>query len=175
MKIPENIVLIGMPAAGKSTVGVCLAKLLGYDYLDTDILIQRTYNARLEDLIRRYGDDGFLKIEENVCSTVHPVQSVIATGGSVVYSRQAMEHLGEIGLRVYLQVKYKELLNRLGDLRRRGVVLRDGQSFLDLYTERTALYERYADLTVEEREISLDETIEAVHSAVTALSGIDSI
>ncbi len=171
MKTAGNIILIGMPAAGKSTVGVCLAKLLGYDYIDTDILIQRTYNARLEELISRHGDDGFLRIEEDVCSSVCPSRSVIATGGSVVYSPKAMDHLGEIGLRVYLKVTCEELLNRLGDLRRRGVVLREGQTFLDLYVERTALYEKYADLTVEEKDMTLDETVEAVYSAVIRHTG----
>ena len=151
----DNIILIGMPASGKSTVGVVLAKLLGRDFIDTDLLIQRREGLRLSEIIRLRGVDGFLAAEEAACLSVEAKNCVIATGGSVVYSPAAMAHLKAGGRAVYLEVAYDALAGRLSDIRGRGVVLRPGQTLRQLYDERTGLYRQYADLTVPEGDGSL--------------------
>lgn len=155
----DNIVLIGMPAAGKSTAGVVLAKLLGYDFTDTDLLLQRRGGRRLEDMIRENGTDGFLRAEEEVCAALEAERTVIATGGSVVYGRRAMTHLKDIGTVVYLRVSWEELRKRLHDIQGRGVVLRDGQTMEELFRERSVLYEQYADLVIDEEGLGLEQTV----------------
>lgn len=155
----DNVILIGMPGAGKSTVGVVLAKKKGCRFLDSDLLIQERYDALLHELITEYGTDGFLKIEEEVNASIDVKRTVIATGGSVVYGRRAMEHLREIGTVVYLQLSCGTIRERLGDLNERGVALREGQTFEDLYRERTPLYEKYADVTVDCEGKSIREIV----------------
>jgi len=145
----ENIVLIGMPGAGKSTVGVVLAKRLGYRFVDSDLVIQEKYGKLLHELIEENGVEGFWKIENDVNASLCLSQSVIATGGSAIYGSGAMEHLKEIGTIVYLKLPYEEVNERLGDLNARGVTLKEGQTLKDLYEERTPLYEKYADVVVE--------------------------
>ena len=146
-----NLVLIGMPASGKSTVGVILAKVIGYDFIDTDILIQRAEKKRLPEIIKAVGVDGFLEVEERVCSSVEADRCVIATGGSVVYSEKAMRHLKKIGHIMYLKTDFETIRKRLGNIKQRGVALREGQTLRDLYDERVVLYEKYADTVVEEK------------------------
>lgn len=158
-----NIILIGMPASGKSTVGVILAKLLGYDFIDTDLLIQRQTGLRLSEIIRSQGLDSFLAAEEAACLSLRVDHSVIATGGSVIYSDAAMRYLKELGTVVFLSVDFKALQSRLHDVRGRGVVLRPGQTLVDLYAERVPLYREYADITVPEGQGSLEETVQAVY------------
>lgn len=158
----KNIIFIGMPAVGKSTIGVVTAKFLGYDFLDTDLLIQKTEGMLLKDIIAREGQDGFLKIEDYVNARVEAERSVIAPGGSVVYCENAMRHFREIGIVVYLKASYETINKRLKNAKERGVVLKDGQSMKDLYRERTALFEKYADITVCEDGLSLDDTIKLV-------------
>ncbi len=158
----KNIIFIGMPAVGKSTIGVVTAKFLGYDFLDTDLLIQKTEGRLLKDIIAREGQDGFLKIEDRVNVQVEAENSIIAPGGSVVYCENAMNHFREIGIVVYLKASYETISKRLGNAKDRGVVLKDGQSLKELYRERTPLFEKYADITVCEDGLSLDETIELV-------------
>ena len=158
-----NIILIGMPASGKSTVGVVLAKMLGYDFMDTDLLIQRRTGHRLSEIIQAQGLDAFLAEEEAACLSLCVDHSVIATGGSVVYSDAAMRHLKGLGTVVYLSVDFSTLRSRLHDIRGRGVVLRPGQSLVDLYAERVPLYKRYADMTVQEGDGGLEETVQAVY------------
>ena len=165
----SNIVLIGMPGSGKSTVGVLLAKALGYDFVDTDLLIQLREGCTLEELLRRKGIDAFLDIEGEVCAALKAENTVIATGGSAVYREHAMERLRADGRLVYLQVELPELTRRLSDLAGRGVALREGQTLEDLYTERIALYERWADLTVAEGDMTLAETVAAAAKALAAL------
>lgn len=157
-KMGDNIILIGMPASGKSTVGVVLAKLLAYDFVDTDLLIQRREGLPLHAIIASHGSDGFLAIEESVCLALEAQRAVIATGGSVVYSDAAMRHLKSLGRVLYLDVDLPTLRRRLTDVQGRGVVLKDGQTVADLYDERTPLYRRYADLTVPEGDLTLEET-----------------
>lgn len=145
----SNIVLIGMPGTGKSTVGVVLAKRLGLRFVDSDLVIQDTYGKLLHELIEEHGVEGFWKIENDVNASLDMEKSVIATGGSAVYGDGAMEHLREIGTVVYLQLPYEEVADRLGDLNARGVTLQPGQDLKDLYKERVPLYEKYAHITVE--------------------------
>lgn len=145
----KNIVLIGMPGVGKSTIGVVLAKNLGLSFIDSDLVIQEQEGKRLHELIEAHGLDGFLAIEERVNCGIKPRAAVIATGGSVVYSAAAMRHFGEIARICYLKLSYAGIEDRLGDLARRGVVLRAGQTLEDLYAERVPLYEKYADVTID--------------------------
>lgn len=149
MKNKENVVLIGMPAAGKSTVGVLLAKKLGYDFLDTDILIQSKEQKTLAQLIEAHGPEGFLRIEEKHVKSVCRRRHVIATGGSVVYRPEAVAHLSENGILVYLFVDLPTLKTRLVDVVGRGVAMAPHKAVDDLYKERTPLYDAVADITVE--------------------------
>ena len=145
-----NITLIGMPSAGKSTIGVLLAKRLGYSFVDVDILIQEQEGRLLREIIAQEGMEGFLKAEERVNAGLAVKRAVIAPGGSVIYGAQAMEHLKEISEIVYLKMSYEEMERRIGDIKDRGVALRPGLTLRDLYDERVPLYERYADIVVDE-------------------------
>lgn len=146
----NNIILIGMPASGKSTLGVILAKVLGYKFIDSDILIQEQQSRKLSQIIEEDGIDSFLKIEDDVNASIDADRTVIATGGSAVYGEKAMQHFKNIGRVVYLHVEYDRLVKRLSDIKQRGVVIRDGQTFEQLYDERVRLYNKYADITVTE-------------------------
>ena len=141
MKKKDNLILVGMPASGKSTVGVILAKVIGYDFIDSDLLIQRREGMRLPEIIEQKGIEGFIAIENEVNASIDASRSVIATGGSAIYGEEAMQHLREIGAVIYLQVDYEVIRKRLRNIRRRGVVLREGQTLQELYDERCALYE----------------------------------
>ena len=149
MRRNENIVLIGMPGAGKSTVGVVLAKHMGRRFLDSDLVIQEKTGKLLHEIISEKGLDGFLAVENEINSSLEKNGSVIATGGSVIYGPQAMEHLKQTGIVVYLKLSFSEIESRLGDLKKRGVALKEGQTLLDLYEERIPLYEKYADFILE--------------------------
>ena len=155
----DNIVLIGMPGVGKSTIGVILAKVLGYSFIDTDILIQEKTGKLLSQVIQERGIDGFINIENNVNKELSVEKSVIATGGSVVYGKEAMENLKRIGKIIYLKQDFKIINERVSNINGRGVVLRDNQTFLDLYNERTPLYEKYADIMLEEGNLSIEDTL----------------
>ena len=144
----KNIVLIGMPGAGKSTVGVVLAKRLGYRFIDSDLVIQEKYGKLLQELIQENGVEGFWELENDVNASLKADRSVIATGGSAVYGEQAMEYLRRHGTVVYLELSYEEIEQRLGDLSARGVTIRPGQDLQALYRERQPLYEKYAHVTV---------------------------
>lgn len=163
----DNIILIGMPGCGKSTIGVVLAKVLGYEFTDSDLLIQKREGKLLREIIAEQGEEAFIRIEEDVNAGIQTERHVIATGGSVVYSDMAMQHLKEIGTVVYLKLSYATICSRLGNIRRRGVVLRDGQTLKDLYDERVPLYERYADVVVDAEgqdvEGLMDEVVKALH------------
>ena len=139
MKV-KNVVLIGMPGAGKSTIGVVLAKNLGISFMDSDLVIQEQEGKKLHELISEHGLEGFIEIEDRVNASLQPKKAVIATGGSVVYGKNAMEHLNEIGTVIYLKLSYESIEDRLGDLTERGVVLRESQTLKDLYEERVPLY-----------------------------------
>ena len=157
----DNIILIGMPAVGKSTVGVIVAKRLGYNFVDTDLVIQEKEGKLLREIIAEAGPDGFLEVEDRINAEIEAEKTVIAPGGSVVYCENAMKHYKEIGKVVYLQVSFETINKRLRNAKSRGVVLRDGQTLKDLYEERVKLFEKYADVTVCEDGLELEETIEA--------------
>lgn len=156
----NNITLIGMPGAGKSTIGVVLAKVLGYQFLDSDLLIQKQEKRRLSEIIEEEGYIGFQEVENRVNASIEADKTVIATGGSVVYCEEAMEHLKSIGTVVYLKLSLNALSKRLGNLKGRGVLLREGQTLTDLYDERTPLYERYADIVIDEEGKDLEASLE---------------
>lgn len=158
----KNLIFIGMPAVGKSTVGVVVAKRLGMKFIDTDLLIQEQEKKLLREIIADVGEDGFLKIENQVNRDVNVENAVISPGGSVVYCAEAMQHYKEIGTVVYLKVSYQTIKRRIRDPRKRGVVLREGQTFQDLYEERIRLFEKYADITICEDGCRIEQTIEAV-------------
>lgn len=158
----KNITLIGMPGCGKSTIGVVLAKVLGYRFTDCDLLIQEETGKLLHELIEKYGNDGFIKIENDTIKGINTSNCIIATGGSAVYGSEAMAHLKEISTVVYIKLSYKEIESRLGDLEERGVVLEKGKTLLDLYNERCKLYEKYADVVVETENLSVRESVKAV-------------
>lgn len=155
----DNIVLIGMPGSGKSTAGVVLAKILGMHFLDCDLLIQEKTGKLLHELIREYGNEGFLDIENRINSEIDVHKTIISPGGSVIYGKKAMEHLHEIGTIVYLKLSLETLRLRLSNLTDRGVVLREGQTLESLYEERCRLYEKYADITIDEAGLSVEDTV----------------
>ena len=144
-----NVILIGMPGSGKSTVGVVLAKLLGWKFIDGDLVIQEQEGKLLHEIIEEIGPQGFNELENRINSNISPKCAVIAPGGSVVYGREAMEHYKSIGKVVFLDLPLEELKDRLGDLEERGVSLRKGQTLEDLYNERMPLYLKYADYRVD--------------------------
>lgn len=158
----SNVVLIGMPGVGKSTVGVILAKVLGYQFVDADLVIQEEEGKLLKEIIEEVGTEGFIQVENRVNSSLDVKHSIIATGGSVVYGKEAMEHLKEIGTVVYLRLPFEVLDQRLSDIKGRGVVLKDGQTLKDLFEERTPLYEQYADVIVDEYQLNVEETVEKI-------------
>lgn len=155
----SNIVLIGLPGVGKSTAGVILAKLTGKAFTDSDLVIQKEEGRLLSTIIAEEGVDGFIRIENRVNANLNVTDSVIATGGSVVYGSEAMAHLKEIGTVVYLRVPFDVIDQRLSDIKGRGVVLRENQTLHDIYEERIVLYEKYADIIVDEKNMSIEETV----------------
>ena len=166
----SNIVLIGMPGVGKSTIGVILAKILAYHFLDSDLVIQEREGKKLHQIISEVGTERFLKIENDVNASLNVEKTIIATGGSAIYGKEAMEHLKEIGEVVYLKADYHTIARRLGNLEKRGVALKPGQTLKGLYEERCALYEKYADVTVDEHGLGTEETIGAVLRSLNLLS-----
>lgn len=160
----KNIILIGMPGCGKSTVGVVLAKIMGYNFLDSDLLIQKKENRLLSEIIERNGLEKFEEIENEVNASISVENSVIATGGSVIYGEDAMKHFKEIGVIVYIKLPYRNIRYRLGDLEERGVVIKKNQTLSDLYNERAPLYEKYADIIVEEANMSISKTARFIKS-----------
>lgn len=157
-----NIVLIGMPGAGKSTAGVILAKVLGLEFIDSDLLIQKKEKRLLKDIIKKEGLEGFISIENQVNASIEAENAVIATGGSVVYGMEAMKHLGEIAEIVYIKLSYEVLDHRLGNIRKRGVALKRGQSLRALYEERCPLYEKYAHYVIDAEGMDIEELVEAI-------------
>ena len=162
----NNVTLIGMPGVGKSTLGVVLAKVMEYQFLDADLLIQKEEKRRLSRIIQEEGIEGFKAIENRVNASIEAENTVISTGGSVVYCDEAMQHLKSIGRVVYLKLSLEALSKRLGNLRGRGVVLKEGQTLKDLYEERSPLYEKYADIVVDEEGKDLESCLQAVLEAL---------
>ena len=144
----NNYILIGMPGSGKSTIGVLLAKALGYDFVDTDLVIQQKGGGLLKEIIARIGNDGFKQLEEDVNASIDVNKSVIAPGGSAVYSDKAMRHFKEIGTIIYLKLDYQTVKRRLGNLKARGVVLEKGQTLRDLYNEICMILNNYRKIEI---------------------------
>ena len=162
----SNIILIGMPTSGKSTVGVIAAKILGLNFIDTDLVIQQREGKLLCEIIDNYGIEGFLKCEESAILSLQETGALIATGGSVVYSEAAMHHLKQDGIIVYLKVDQNELFKRLHNVKERGVVLRPNETIEEMYRERCILYKKYADIIIDEGEKNLEETVAEVVKAI---------
>ena len=162
----KNIVLIGMPTSGKSTVGLELSARIGYGYIDSDSVIVARSGKNLRELIAELGNEQYLDFEAKVNSEIAALRCVIATGGSAVYREDAMQKLKQNGVVVYLKMSYEEMERRLGDLVQRGVVLKNGFTLLDMYNERLPMYEKYADYTVEIDGKTLEETVQAVRGAI---------
>jgi shikimate kinase len=157
-----NVVLVGMPGSGKSTIGVLLAKALGKEFVDTDLLIQKDQEMLLQEIIDKYGNDRFLDIEDEVVCDFDGDDCVIATGGSVIYSETAISKLKEKGTVIYLQLDYEEIETRLDNLASRGVTMKEGQTLLDLYNERTPLYDKRCDVVMDCNGRSMEETVQDI-------------
>lgn len=162
----DNIILIGMPGAGKSTVGVLLAKTLGYAFLDTDLVIQQREGALLQSLVDSLGVESFLDVEADAICSVECRGTVIAPGGSAVCRERAMSHLKALGRIVYLHLPLEELERRLNNISTRGIAMAPGETLADLFAYRAPLYRNYADLTVDVGRQSLEETVALVLRAL---------
>lgn len=166
----DNVILIGMPGCGKSTIGVLLAKNLAYGFLDSDLVIQEQSGKKLQDMINDMGPKAFSELEDAINSTLLPHRTVIATGGSAVYGTHAMEHFKEIGTVVYLRTSFEEISKRISNFETRGIVVPEGETFRDVYDERVPLYEKYADLIVDTEAGDLWETVESISSRLEDIS-----
>lgn len=165
---PRNLVLVGMPGSGKSTIGVLVAKGLGWDFVDTDLLLQRKHDATLAVLLERHGNAGFLALENQLLSELDFDRTVVATGGSACYHDAGMSHLGTIGTVAWIDVPLKELERRLGNLVARGVVLGPGQTLKDLYELRTPLYSRWSAIRVPVAKEDLETSVSRVLNSFRA-------
>lgn len=154
-----NIILIGMPGCGKSTAGVLAAKAMCMQFIDTDLLLQRAGGAKLQQIINTKGLDFFLQLEEKVLSTLSCENCVISTGGSAVYYEHAMNHLRSIGKVVYLRLSYDQMRRRIRNLETRGIAMKAGMTLRDMYKERSPLYEKYADYTIDCGNGTVEETV----------------
>ena len=170
----NNVILIGLPGAGKSTLGVILAKTLGMHFIDTDIIIQDQTGRLLQEIINTDGVEEFLEIEEECILSLNKCHAVISTGGSVVLRSRAMKHLTSDGMIIYLEISYDEMVKRLKNITTRGIVLEPGQSLRDMYDQRIPLYERYADIRINCSGEAFESVVENVvlkireHTAVLA-------
>lgn len=158
----DSIVLVGMPGAGKSTVGVLLAKNLGMDFVDTDLELQKNHGKLLQEMIDEYGTEGFLKAEEETVLGLSFSRAVVATGGSVVYSGRAMEHLKRHAVVIYLKADLETIQGRINNIATRGIAMNRGQTLVDIYRERTPLYEKYADIVIDCDGMDPQGVVEAI-------------
>ena len=162
-----NYVLIGMPGSGKSTMGVLLAKYIGFGFVDCDLMIQGREKKLLSEIIEFEGVERFIEIENDVISCLCVDRCIIATGGSAVYGEEAMAHLRESGTVIYLKISYDEMVKRVfSDYRTRGVALRAGQTLEEMYSDRCVLYEKYADIIIDESNLTLEETLQKTLSRI---------
>lgn len=168
----DNIILIGMPGAGKSTVGVLLAKALTYNFLDTDISIQRREQKKLYEIINEKGLEEFIQIENGVLSRLEVDGCVIATGGSAVYGAEAMEHLKSIGTVVYIRLGCEEIVRRINNIKTRGIAMKKGNTIEDIYEERVPLYEKYADIVVDAEGTTIEECVEQIIDSLKSSCGL---
>lgn len=162
----NNIVLIGMPGAGKSTVGVLLAKAMNYDFLDTDLIIQNRNGKKLYEIINDRGIDYFLQLENDTLQSVETANCIIATGGSAVFGQEAMEHLKENGIIVYIKLSCEEIVRRVNNIKTRGIAMKKGKTMEDVYAERVPLYEKYAEIIVDGEDTTIEECVEKIISSL---------
>jgi shikimate kinase len=162
----RNIILIGMPGAGKSTVGVILAKTLGMNFIDTDIVLQENTGRMLQEIINTEGIDAFLQAEESIIVCLNGENTIIATGGSVVFSEKSMKYLKKQGIIIYLALSYEEMVRRIRNITTRGIVLAADQSLPDLYNQRLPLYEKYADRTIDCSDRDVEKIVENILHAL---------
>ena len=158
----KNVILVGMPSCGKSTIGVVLAKTMNKGFVDTDLLIQQKEGKTLQDIINEHGNEYFHQVEENVLLATDVRNFVIATGGSAIYFDRAMEHFKEHGKIVYIKVSLETILERLNNIKTRGVTLGKGQTIEDLYKQRIPLYEKHADIVIEAEHLTIEEVVEKI-------------
>ena len=163
----SNVILIGMPGSGKSTCGVIAAKVMLKNFFDTDLLLQGLEQSRLQELIDSRGAEYFYEAEEKAILSLNIEATVIATGGSVIYSQKAMEHLRSLGTVVYLHLGYDTMMKRINDFTTRGIVVKGGSSLVDMYNERLPLYEKYADVIIDCDSNTVEETVEKIVKTVT--------
>lgn len=162
----SNVVLIGMPGCGKSTCGVIVAKMLLKNFFDTDLLIQNIEGISLQDIIDTKGIEYFEKAEEEAILNLDIKGTVIATGGSVVYSDKAMEHLKSLGTVIFLNLGFENMEKRISNFKTRGVVMRKGNTLRDMYNERLPLYKKWADITINCDRETAEDTAQAIYDAV---------
>lgn len=162
----KNIVLIGMPGAGKSTIGVLLAKALNYNFIDADLVIQQQNNKKLYEIINEVGIDEFLKIEDETIANINTTGTVIATGGSAIYGEKAMMHMRDNGIVLYLKLSCVEIINRISNIKTRGIAMKDGKTIFDIYNERVPLYEKYADVVVDCENTTIEQCVEMIYKKV---------
>ncbi|HIU50701.1 MAG TPA: shikimate kinase [Candidatus Limousia pullorum] len=153
----KNVVMVGMPGSGKSTIGVILAKSLGFDFVDTDLVICKREGKKLQEIIDTEGLEKFLEIEQQVGEEISPVNSVVATGGSMILSDEAMKNLKKDGIVVYVEVPLKILKKRITNMKTRGIAFKKGETLEDIFRVRTPLYEKYADITITADENTVPE------------------
>lgn len=165
----NNVILIGMPGAGKSTIGVLLAKSMGYNFLDTDLIIQSQQKKKLQEIIDEEGIDAFLKCEERALMSIDFDCTVVATGGSAIFSERGMEHLKNGGICVYLAVSEQELVKRLSNIKTRGIACRKGETVAEIIEERRAYYEKYADVTINCENATAEQTVEKIIESISGL------
>lgn len=163
----RNVVLIGMPGAGKSTIGVLLAKAMGKSFIDTDLLIQQNESELLQNIIDKRGIESFLKVEEEVVLKADIRNSVVATGGSVIYSEPAICHLKDRGTLIYLKLNYNEIEKRIMNIKSRGIAIKHGQNLLDIYKERVPLYEKYADIIINCSGKEMEDIITEIRDSIS--------
>ena len=162
----NNIILIGMPGSGKSSLGVVLAKKIGFGFIDSDLVIQQREGMTLERIIEKHGDAGFIQIENEVNCSISPHHTVIATGGSAVYGKEAMEHFKDIGTVVYLELPPESLEERLGSLKERGVVSNGKTTIEEIFEDRKRLYEKYADIVIAQEGMDIRTIVEDMYSRI---------
>lgn len=168
----KNIIIIGMPAVGKSTIGSAIARKTGMKYIDTDDVIRKSCMMTLPEIIEKHGRDKFIMIEDRILSQIDTSKTVISTGGSAVYGENAMNKFKQTGIVLYLKISYDEICKRLKRMKSRGVAIREGQTLKDLYDERCALCEKYADVTVDVGEFSPSESVDVCLTALRRAGAI---